>query len=221
VLPCRITSTAVLVGVSLVLVTSLTVFAAPAFATGSVSGSGDTAAEQPLELGVSREDVSLGWMPIRFVSTTTSPSSIRVGMPCGMEGMCGLKPCLCGSAVDQWGGCACNGFETVEPALTVTTSDNSIVRVMKIGGAYLLCPTGPGRATVTVRGHLVNYTDAESQFTVHVTLAGLVMFYVFGAVFVAAIAGVVLAPLRAWRSIRARRSRAGSEVLTRRKEEGQ
>ena len=211
--------TAIAVACALVLVVLLS-FPSVASAAGSVSSVAGTTVEESLKLDLSRDDVSVDWIPVRFVSVTTTPSSIRVGVDCGMQDMCGLNPCLCGSAVDQWGGCACNGLRTAKPALTFTTSDSGVVRVLRIGGAYLLCPTGAGRAVVTVRGQLVNYADAESTFDVHVTLVGLVMFYVVTVVFMAVIVGIVLVLVQVSRRMCARRRRTRTKVSLRGKDEG-
>ena len=75
------------------------------------------------------------------VSASCDPETIEVGIDCGMEWMCGIWPCLCGSA-DAWGGCSCNGLETIAPDVSFSSSDEGVVRVQHVGDAVLLMPVG-------------------------------------------------------------------------------
>lgn len=151
--------------------TSAALWMTPARATGQVAtGSAAGAApEQRLQIHLGSQRISLGLLPVRSLPLSVSPQSIEVGISCGMEEMCGLDPCLCGSAVDGWGSCACNGLRRVEPGLTATSSDRGVARVVKMGGTFLVYPTGLGEATITVHGSLPHYADAQSTLLVKVT----------------------------------------------------
>lgn len=104
------------------------------------------------------------------VTATCDPASIEAGISCGMDWMCGLRPCLCGAA-DEWGGCACNGTETVCPDVTFTSSDEGIVRVVQFAGKTWLVPVGEGTATVTCSAALRYHEDAQAA--VEVTVGGM------------------------------------------------
>lgn len=96
-----------------------------------------------------------------------SPAIIEVGRDCGMEWMCGISPCLCGSA-DHWGGCSCNGLEEVSPQVVYTSSDEGVVRVVEALGKTWLLPTGSGEATVTVSPSLPYHAGQDAAFVVRV-----------------------------------------------------
>lgn len=104
------------------------------------------------------------------VTATCDPDSIEAGISCGMDWMCGLRPCLCGSA-DEWGGCSCNGMETVRPETAFTSSDESVVRVVQFAGKTWFVPVGVGTATVTCDATLRYHDDARAA--VEVTVGGL------------------------------------------------
>lgn len=104
------------------------------------------------------------------VTATCDPDSIEAGISCGMDWMCGLRPCLCGSA-DEWGGCSCNGMETVRPETAFASSDESVVHVVQLAGKTWLVPVGVGTATVTCDAALRYHDDAQAA--VEVTVGGL------------------------------------------------
>lgn len=97
-----------------------------------------------------------------------SPDVIQAGVDCGMEWMCGIEPCLCGSA-DAWGGCSCNGLVDVRPSVAFSSSDESVVRVVEAFGRTWVVPVGPGRAQLTVTPSLRYHTSQAVQ--VNVTVA--------------------------------------------------
>jgi hypothetical protein len=192
--------------VALTLVTALVALPAPPLVAGSPAPTATTATQEALKLD-GGGDVSLAWAPFRDVSVSVSPRSIQAGISCGLADMCGLNPCLCGSAVDKWGACACNGLKTVEPTVSAASSDDRVVRVLKIGRVVLLVPVGTGRAVVTVRGHLVNYTDASYQFNVRVTPPALFVNGIMVLVAIAIVAGVYIGSLSLRHRFRARRTK--------------
>lgn len=101
------------------------------------------------------------------ISATCNPSSIQAGIDCGMDWMCGIDPCLCGSA-DEWGGCSCNGLQEEFPVVGFTSSDESVVRVVEFAGSSWLVPTGVGEATVQVNTSLRYHDPQDFSFTVQV-----------------------------------------------------
>jgi hypothetical protein len=137
--------------------------------------------------------VSVSRLPVATAALTVSPNSIETGTPCGLADMCGLDPCLCGSAVDQWGACACNGLHIVWPSLSATSSDDGVVRVFRIGRTLFLIPTGVGHATVTVRGRLIHYDSATYQLDVRVGPAAFFEFLMLLFALVAVIAVTCMA----------------------------
>lgn len=114
--------------------------------------------ETPETLDLSRSEVA--GIPI-----ISNPATIEVGIPCDMDWMCGLDPCLCGTP-DSWGACACNGLETIAPTYTFSSSDESVVRVITLGDQRWLVPMGTGETKITVTAHLQHYSDATSETTV-------------------------------------------------------
>lgn len=102
-----------------------------------------------------------------LLSVSCEPASIDAGVDCGMVDMCGIYPCLCGSA-DAWGGCSCNGLAAEEPQLTFTSSDESVVRVVNAFGRTWLVPVHAGTATLSVTATLEYYDDATAEFTLDV-----------------------------------------------------
>ncbi len=101
------------------------------------------------------------------ISASTDPVSIEAGIDCGMVDMCGIEPCLCGSA-DAWGGCSCNGLQTLEPTISYTSSDESVVRVEQAWGRTWLVPVGPGTATLSCTASLKYFEDTTLQVAVEV-----------------------------------------------------
>lgn len=101
------------------------------------------------------------------LSAACDPASIEAGVDCGMDWMCGIEPCLCGSA-DAWGGCSCNGLETRTPELAFSSSDEGVVRVVEALGRTWLVPTGAGTATLTCTASLAYHGDAVADVTVTV-----------------------------------------------------
>ena len=129
------------------------------------------------------------------LTAVCSPASIEVGRDCGMDWMCGISPCLCGSA-DHWGGCSCNGLEEVSPQVSYTSSDEGVVRVVEALGRTWLVPAGAGEATVTASPSLRYHAGKDASFVVRVdglqagdaTVAGVLAATV--AVIVAAVFGI-------------------------------
>ncbi len=101
------------------------------------------------------------------LNATCDPAAIEVGKDCGMDWMCGIEPCLCGSA-DHWGGCSCNGLETVKPQVTYASSDEGVVRVVQAFGRLWLVAAGDGVATVTATPDLRYHAGQPVSFTVEV-----------------------------------------------------
>lgn len=99
------------------------------------------------------------------VTATCNPSSIEVGIDCGMDWMCGINPCLCGSA-DHWGGCSCNGLTETMPTLTLQSSDESVIRVEQWGQTQTLRAVGPGTAEVTCTPALTYHQGEATTVTV-------------------------------------------------------
>lgn len=95
------------------------------------------------------------------LTCVTDPSSIEAGIDCGMTDMCGIEPCLCGSA-DAWGGCSCNGLETLEPTVGYASSDEGVVRVRQAFGKTWLIPVGSGSAVLSCSTSL-KYFDGTTQ----------------------------------------------------------
>lgn len=131
------------------------------------------------------------------LSFATDPSSIEAGIDCGMTDMCGIEPCLCGSA-DAWGGCSCNGLEVLEPSVSCISSDEEVVRVGQVFGKTWLIPVGSGSAVLSCSASL-KYFDGTTQ-DVPVEVHGLVAAdAVLGAI--ALLAGAVVVAL-AWIAMR-------------------
>lgn len=155
-----------------------------------------------------------------------NPESIDAGVDCGMSWMCGIEPCLCGSA-DAWGGCSCNGMQTLYPSVRYESDDESVLRVVEgLHGEVWLIPVGRGAATLVCTASLKNYEDTAVSYTVEVGEIGAVDAAFVGlAVLAAALVGgvcVAFAQLaraigrwrraaRARRAVRARRAAAADE----------
>lgn len=138
-----------------------------------------------------------------LLSARCDPASIEVGVDCGMDWMCGIAPCLCGSA-DDWGGCSCNGLVETFPSVHYSSSDEGVVRVVEAGGRAWLVPVGVGTATVTCAASLAYHEGTAVE--VPVTVAGLlladavlaVLVLVAVVLLVAAVLGVRAAVRRLW-----------------------
>lgn len=181
---------------------SVTSVSAGAFgidATADVAGGEDGAAEAPAALALAR------FMPAAL-STSCSPSSIDAGIDCGMDWMCGIEPCLCGSS-DAWGGCSCNGTETVQPEVSYASSDEGVVRVAEAFGRTWLVPVGPGEAYVRVTASLEYHETTTVDVPVRIDGLALADAALAGCVLAAAavVAGAALGMRAALR----RRRRSG------------
>ena len=147
----------------------------------------------------------------RFCPTALSaecdPASIEAGVDCGMDWMCGIEPCLCGSA-DAWGGCSCNGLETTSPTVSYASSDEGVVRVEEAAGRVWLVPVAPGTATVTCTASLKHFADTEARLAVTVggpTLADGVL----AGLCLLAVALIAACVLLVRRAMKRRRRHAG------------
>lgn len=108
-----------------------------------------------------------------MLSSVSDPALISVGVDCGMDWMCGIEPCLCGSA-DAWGGCSCNGLDEIEPTVVYTSSDDGVVRVVEVANRSWLVAVAPGTATVTTTASLRYFSTATANVTVTVEGPALV-----------------------------------------------
>ena len=110
--------------------------------------------------------VSVDMIGFASVPVSMTPSSIEVGIDCGMPDMCGLDPCLCG-AQDEWGACACNGLETVEPTWSATVIEGAAA-VFQTADGLLVVPVGSGTTVVAVDASLPHHADAHQLVTIEV-----------------------------------------------------
>lgn len=101
------------------------------------------------------------------LSSVCDPAVIEAGVDCGMDWMCGIEPCLCGSA-DAWGGCSCNGLEELEPTVAYTSSDEGVVRIVEMANRSWLVPVAPGTATVTCAASLKYFSSTTTNVVVTV-----------------------------------------------------
>ncbi len=156
-----------------------------------------------LELSVeaSAGEGDLAVFGVRMLEVSCSPASIEMGLSCGMDWMCGLDPCLCGTP-DDYVSCACNGTETVSPVVAVSSSDEDVLRVVEFAGAWWLVPVGQGEAEVLVSARLPHYADATQTLHVEVAPAGAAQWaFAIGGVLLAAalVAGLVALAVRGLR----------------------
>lgn len=124
-----------------------------------------------------------------------TPSSVEVGIPCNMEDMCGLDPCLCGP-VDEWGACACNGTELLSPQVSVISSNEEVARVVDMFGHQVIVPQGPGTAELAVHVELAHCDPVDTTAYVEVAPFGAMdalKIVLVVAVLVAVVAGAVWA----------------------------
>ncbi len=140
--------------------------------------------------------LELDGLELASVDVETNPDEVQMGITCGMSDMCGEDPCLCG-ATDEYGACACNGFENVSPTITVSSSDAPVVRVVKVGDSYKIIALRSGEADITVNANLKHYGSATQ--TIHVNVgapavdcicAWLIALIVCLAIIVGIIAGI-------------------------------
>ena len=135
------------------------------------------------------------------------PASVSVGVDCGMPEMCGIDPCLCGSA-DSWGACSCNGYQECYPGIECTSSNTDAVVVEGDGTGVRLRSVGPGTSTVSVKASMPHHEEAVAQFVVN---AGVMRGADFAAVgigvaAVALVACIVVAAVLLARKARVRRA---------------
>lgn len=173
-------------------------------------------------LGLSGPDeVSMAFLDVRELPFATDPASIEVGISCGMKGMCGEDPCLCGSS-DAWGRCSCNGLREVRPAFSIARADGADVGFLHVVDAFgksWLVSCGSGEADAVLTAELEHYAPASVAVNVSAApfgpldaLKALALVAVLAAV-VAAVAFAVRAAVRAvGRAVgrRARRHAGGS-----------
>lgn len=146
--------------------------------------------ESPLEVE-GPDSIQLARIDIIPLPVQTTPLSIETGIPCGMEEMCGLDPCLCG-AVDQWGACACNGTQETHPTLSFLPDQEGVVGVVEFLDTTYLIALGTGSTDATVRAELPHHEVAEKNMRVDVSPFGFVdLLKVVGALLV--VAGVCAA----------------------------
>lgn len=146
--------------------------------------------ESPLEVA-GPDSIQLARIDIIPLPVQTTPLSIETGIPCGMEEMCGLDPCLCG-AVDQWGACACNGTEETHPTLSFLPDREGIVGSVEFFDTTYLIALGEGSTDATVRAELPHHEVAETSMRVDVAPFGFAdLLKVMGALLV--VAGVCAA----------------------------
>lgn len=144
----------------------------------------------------------------QLLQADCTPSNIEVGITCGMTGMCGESPCLCGSP-DVWGDCACNGLETIYPQISVTSSNSLTAFPVELSDGWHLISFIPGQADINVTAQLKHYDDANT--TVHVSAGAPSMCVVAGLLcIIVVIAGIVAAVSRIKRKRKAVSSQAGS-----------
>ena len=145
--------------------------------------------------------VELAVMALNDVKVTCTPSSIEVGISCGMDDMCGLDPCLCGTP-DAYGCCACNGFEEISPDVTMSSSNVLVACPVRIFESWHVVSLVPGEADITVTGTLLHYEDSVVAFHVEsgVRSAANVAVGIVLLVVVVAIVVLVVRRLRCSRS---------------------
>lgn len=113
------------------------------------------------------EELHLGRFCAREMTVATDPATAEFGVSCGMDWMCGLDPCLCGSS-DTWGSCSCNGLEERAPEVACASSDESVLRVEVRDGRIRLVPVGDGEAVLSLEASMDHHTPASAEVRVHV-----------------------------------------------------
>ena len=139
------------------------------------------------------------------LNATCSPEVIQAGVDCGMESMCGIEPCLCGSA-DAWGGCSCNGLADVYPDVEFSSSNEDIVRIVQAFGRTWIIPVAAGKAQIFITPSLRYHTSQVAVINVEVSGLQAADFWL-GAVMLAClvvIGGVCVAVILAVKKRKAR-----------------
>ncbi|MCI8366715.1 MAG: hypothetical protein HFJ66_03835 [Eggerthellaceae bacterium] len=124
-----------------------------------------------------------------------TPSSVEVGIPCNMEDMCGLDPCLCGP-VDEWGACACNGTQVMTPQVSVASLDEGVARVVDVAGHQIVVPQGPGTAELAIHVEMAHCDPVDTTAYVEVAPFGaldVLKIALVAALVIAVVAGAVWA----------------------------
>jgi hypothetical protein len=102
------------------------------------------------------------------LNAACSPDVIQAGVDCGMESMCGIEPCLCGSA-DAWGGCSCNGLVDVYPDVEFSSSNEGIVRILQAFDRTWIIPVAAGKAQISIAPSLRYHTSQVAVINVEVS----------------------------------------------------
>ena len=116
-------------------------------------------------------ELSMGSFDVAYLPLEIDPSSAQAGISCNMDGMCGLDPCLCGE-MDEWGYCACNGYETVYPTCQAQSSSPRLFAFVVKGG-LLLVSLGSEEASVELSAQMLRYDDATWTTLVQVEPFGI------------------------------------------------
>ena len=138
-------------------------------------------------------ELSMRSFDVVYLPLEIDPSSAQAGISCNMDGMCGLDPCLCGE-MDEWGYCACNGYETVYPTCQTQSSSPRLFAFVVKGG-LLLVSLGSKEASVEVNAQMLHYDDASWTTFVRVEPFGIADILRIASVLVLAgalISGIVL-----------------------------
>lgn len=119
-------------------------------------------------------DIELAFVDVRQLPFATDPEFVEIGVSCGMKGMCGEDPCLCGSA-DEWGACSCNGLQTVRPTFELAGADGidvGFVRIVDAPWGPWLVSAGSGEADVVVTAQMARHVPASCVCHVRVAPFG-------------------------------------------------
>ena len=145
----------------------------------------------------------------QLLQADCTPANIEVGITCGMTGMCGESPCLCGSP-DSWGDCACNGLETISPQISVTSSNSLAALPVKLGDGWHVISFIPGQADINVTAQLKHYDDAST--TIHISAGAPSVCVIAGLLcIVVVITGIATAIRHHKRKKKAASAQAGSD----------
>lgn len=127
----------------------------------------DNAPPAQLDLHLENKNIKINQGQKAEIGFAIKPVSIETGIDCGMPDMCGIDPCLCGSA-DSWGSCSCNGLKKTLPTVKATAADANALNVDVQNGKVLVRGIKPGVSTVTVTASLVHFADVSQVVTVQV-----------------------------------------------------
>ena len=127
----------------------------------------DSAPPVQLSLHLENKNITIDQGQKTEIGFAIKPASIETGIDCGMPDMCGIDPCLCGSA-DSWGSCSCNGLKKTLPAVKAAAADAGALDVNVQNGKVLVMGIKPGVSTVTVTASLVHFADVSQVVTVQV-----------------------------------------------------